>query len=264
MTWVIAASTIFGYGALYSDVQVTFCDGKTKDLVQKAYPISNFIAAGFAGSVYIGFMLLQSLSDFLRIPPDDIDRLAWDPLWVSNNWSPIAKSVFEQAPSIEKTLGSKLLMVGASTQEASGLGSKIYFTRFSSPDFRPGIMSRAIKLCSIGSGSGVLEYKHSIKPLFRLSSGILRAEIGQQGGWARQLGFSISWKLADRPHRGISRHVHIIIVRRGAIDVETNDEDIYKGDDPPIKIRMPVVAKSYEEFVGLAQSMGQDTAGAAC
>jgi hypothetical protein len=43
MTWVCAASTIYGYGALYSDVQVTFLDGQTADLVQKAYPLSNFI-----------------------------------------------------------------------------------------------------------------------------------------------------------------------------------------------------------------------------
>jgi len=57
MTWAAAASTIFGYGALYSDVQVTFRDGNTKDLLQKAYPVSNFIAAGFAGSVRIGFKL---------------------------------------------------------------------------------------------------------------------------------------------------------------------------------------------------------------
>ena len=59
---------MFGYGALYSDVQVTFPDGSTKDLLQKAYPLSNFIAAGFAGSVRIGFMLLDSLSQFLQLP----------------------------------------------------------------------------------------------------------------------------------------------------------------------------------------------------
>lgn len=39
MTWVCAASTIYGYGGLYSDVQVTFPDESTADLIQKAYPI---------------------------------------------------------------------------------------------------------------------------------------------------------------------------------------------------------------------------------
>ena len=142
MTWVCAASTIFGYGALYSDVQVTFADGQTKDLIQKAYPLSNFIVAGFAGSVQIGFGMLQSLSDLLRLPSEELATRAWDPVWVSVNWAPIAKSLFEHAPAIEKVAGSSILMVGASPDEPCALGSKIYFTRFASPDFRPGIMSR--------------------------------------------------------------------------------------------------------------------------
>jgi hypothetical protein len=264
MTWVIAASTIYGYGALYSDVQVTFRDGNTKDLLQKAYPLSNFIAAGFAGSVHIGFRLLQSLSDFLKLPSEALNQFAWDPLWVSANWATIAKSVFERAPTAERALGSKILMVGVSPDENCGLGAKVYFTRFATPDFQPGVMSRPIKLCSIGSGAGVAEYKRSIKPLFRLTSGILRAEVGQQGGWARQLGFSISRTLTDYPRRGISRHIHIIIIRRGSILIETNDENIYAGDAPRIEIRMPQVAQGYKEFLALAQSAGHDAAGAIC
>lgn len=88
MTWVVGVSTIFGYGALYSDIQVTYSGGGSTDVLQKAYPLSNFIAAGFAGSVRIGFMLLQSLSDFLRIPDDALSKLAWDPVWVVHNWAP--------------------------------------------------------------------------------------------------------------------------------------------------------------------------------
>lgn len=78
MTWVVAASTLYGYGALFSDVQVTFKDGHTEDILQKAHPISNFIAAGFAGSVRIGFMLLQSLHEALRLSDEDLATLAWD------------------------------------------------------------------------------------------------------------------------------------------------------------------------------------------
>jgi hypothetical protein len=264
MTWICAASTIFGYGALYSDVQVTFRDGGTRDLLQKAYPLSNFIAAGFAGSVHIGFMLLDSLHRFLHIPQGDLSRVAWDPVWVSRSWAPIAKSVFDQAPPMEKMLGSRVLMLGTSPTENSGLGSKVYFTRFCEPDFHPGIMARPIKFCGIGTGASVSEYKLRMKPLFRLTSNIHKAEIGQPGGWARQLGFSISRELADFPRTGISRHVHIIIVTRGSIIVETNDENIYRGEEPRIEIRMPRVARGYEEFRSLAASCGHDSAGASC
>lgn len=189
VTWVCAASTIFGYGALYSDVQVTFPDGHTKDLLQKAYPVGNFVAAGFAGSVRIGFRLLQSLSDFVALPPEDARIMAWEPAWVSGQWAPIAKSLFDREPSSEKSLGSRILVVGASPTEACGLGAKIYFTRFASPDFQPCLMSRAIKTCSIGSGAGISEYKQHLKPHFRLAAGIHRAEIGHQNGWLARLAF---------------------------------------------------------------------------
>jgi hypothetical protein len=54
MTWVIGASSIFDYGAMMSDVRVTFSNGRTLDLLQKAYPVGPYIVAGFAGSVRIG------------------------------------------------------------------------------------------------------------------------------------------------------------------------------------------------------------------
>jgi hypothetical protein len=264
MTWVCAASTIYGYGALYSDVQVTFPDGRTADLVQKAYPLSNFIAAGFAGSVRIGFTLLQSLSDGLSLPSKALETHAWEPKWVSQKWASIAKSVFDSAPEEEKVHPTQVLMLGMSPTENCGLGAKVYFTRFASPDFRPCIMSRAIKVCSIGTGARIKEYHRDLKPLFRLTSGILQGEVMNQGGWARALGFSISHRLGEFPRAGISRHLHILIVRRGSILVETSDENIYPPDGSCIEVRMPSVAQSYEQFLGLAESLGHNAAGAIC
>lgn len=264
MTWVVGASSIFGYGALYSDVQVSFVDGKTQDLLQKAYPLANFIAAGFAGSVRIGFMLLQSLADFTRMPEEAPDKLAWDPVWVSTNWSPIARSVFANAPAEEKERGSWILMVGVSPTQSCGLGARVFLTRFCAPLFRPEIMSRATMVCSIGSGAAVAEYKQTIKPLVRFMSGIHKAEIGQPGGWARALGFSISRALADHPHKGVSPHIHTLIVTRGRILVENNDENIYPPDGSVIHVQMPPVAQGYEAFRALARSAGHDAACARC
>src|SRR5712691_5232521 len=104
MTWVVGATNMFGYGALYSDVQVTFPDGTTKDLIQKAYPITNFIAAGFSGSVRVGFSLLQSLAECTLLADEALRTQAWDPVWVAGRWAPLARSVFESAPEVEKTL----------------------------------------------------------------------------------------------------------------------------------------------------------------
>ena len=264
MTWIVGVSSLFGYGAIFSDVQVTFGDGTTKDILQKAYSVGPYIGAGFAGSVLIGFNLLQSLANFLYLPDGAENSVAWDPLWVSNNWGPLAKKIFDSAPLVERKLGSRILIVGASPDQSIALGPKIYISRFSSPEFIPGIMAQPQKICSIGSGAGVAVYKHSIKPLFRLTSGILKAEIGQSNGWARAMGFSISHTLAEHPRDGISKYIHTVIVRRGSIVVENNDEKIHYPDGSIMEVRMPPVAQNYEDFLNLAKLSSNDASGAAC
>jgi hypothetical protein len=267
MTWICAASNILGDCALHSDVQVTFRDSTTKDLVQKAFPLTNSIAAGFAGSVRIGFSLLDSLSSFLQLAPeDDPDLVGWDPRWVSNHWAPIARSVFESADSTERRLGAHILMAAASPDENCGLGSKFYFTRFASPHFKPGIMAKPFSFCSIGSGSRVAEYHKTLRPLFRWSGHVstLQANVMNPHGWSRNLSFRISQRLANHPHLGISRHMHTIIIGRRLMIVENNDENIYRGDNPPIEIRMPPVATNYRDFTALAAANSVDAAEATC
>lgn len=264
MTWVVAASTIYGYGALYSDVQVTFRDGTTRDVLQKAYPVANFMAGGFAGSVKIGFMLLQSLIDQLTTPGESPDTYACHPVAAAFGWAPVARAVFASAESSERKLESRLLFVGASPFESQGLGAKIYFVRFASPTFEPQIMSRAIKICSIGTGAAVREYKHSIKPLFRLTSGLLKAEIGRPGGWGNQLGHSISHTLGENPRTGISRHLNTILVAPEGFRFGKTDQTIHFPDGRKVEHKMPVVAQNYGQFLAMAQTSGSEGAGAVC
>jgi hypothetical protein len=58
--------------------------------------------------------------------------------------------------------------------------------------------------------------------------------------------------------------MHTTIVARRLMIVENNDESIYRGDDPPIEIRMPPVAQTYPQFQALAASVGHKAAGAVC
>jgi hypothetical protein len=255
---------MFGYGALYSDVQVTFPDGTTKDLIQKAYPITNFIAAGFSGSVRVGFSLLQSLAECTLLPDDALKTQAWDPVWVAKRWAPVAKSVFESAPQVERTLGASMLLLGASPNENAGLGARMFLVRFASPDFRPGIMARFIMWCSIGTGAGVAEYKQRIKPHIRFVSGIHRAEIMNPNGWAQELVFSLTRSLREQPRPGISRHLHAVVVRRGQVSTWNNDEKIHYPDGSVEDVRMPPVAQNYEQFLQLAAAAGADGACATC
>lgn len=264
MTWVIAASTVYGYGCLYSDVQVTFRDGNTRDVVQKAYPIANSIAAGFAGSVKIGFMEIQSLTDHLLALSGNDGTYLWDPVLAARSWAPVAQTVFNAAERSEQRLGCRLLLVGASPTERRGLGAKIYFIRFSSPEFQPQIMSQPIKMCGIGTGAAVLEYKHSIKPLFRLTSGLLKAEIGNPGGWGNHLGHSISRKIGGSPRAGISRHLNIILIAKEGFRFGTTDQVDHNRDGSRTEYKMPMLARSYGEFLKMSAAVGSDGAGAVC
>ena len=264
MTWVVGATSMWGYGALYSDVQVTYPDGTTKDLIQKAYPITNFIAAGFAGSVRIGFTLLQSLAECTLLPDDVLRTQAWDPLWVARRWSPIAKSVFDSAPGMEKALGARMLIVGASPTEDAGAGARMFLVRFASPEFRPGIMARFVMSCSIGSGAEIAEYKERLKPHIRFASGIHRAEIMNPNGWAQELAFSLTRSLRKSPRSGISKHLHAVVVRRGQMSTWNNDEKIHYPDGSVEEVRMPPVAQSYEHFLQLSSAAGADAVCATC
>ena len=76
MTWIVGAAAMAGYAVGISDVRVTFADGRESDCLQKLYPMSRFIAAGFAGSVRIGFAMLDALADLLRDLPGGS---AWHP-----------------------------------------------------------------------------------------------------------------------------------------------------------------------------------------
>jgi hypothetical protein len=144
MTWVIGASSIFDYGAMLSDVRVTFSDGSQRDLVQKAYPVGQYIVAGFAGSIRIGFQMLESLTKFLIVPPEAPQPGAWEPEWVAQHWKPIAFQIFATADTLEQSLRCQILLVGISNKidpevAANPRAEKMpraCIVRFSVPGFR--------------------------------------------------------------------------------------------------------------------------------
>jgi hypothetical protein len=260
MTWVIGASSLFGYGVTLSDVRVTFSNGKTAELLKKAHPVGPFIVAGFAGSILIGFQLLESLRKFLILPSEVRDQnMAWQPQRVAHQWSPEARQIFADAPLGERRLHSQFLIVGISPDEDLGAPEfrRVYIIRFSDPDFKPGFMRRAFTVAHIGSGGGVGLYKRAFRDHFRIGASSLRTEMIGPAGWATMLGHTVNLVAAEHPVRSVSRHVHILICRLGAIIEGNNDERIFSPDDSePIEFKMPDVATSYGEFVSKCRGCG--------
>ncbi|MBD3669278.1 MAG: hypothetical protein HUJ29_00765 [Gammaproteobacteria bacterium] len=267
MTWIIGASSLFGNGVVISDIQVTFSNGKTRDILQKAYPLGNFIVGGFAGSVLIGFNLLESMRQFLALPEDIAQKHAWNPTIVAQNWSPIAKQIYDASPEQEKKLGSQFLIVGISPQEHTGVPSiaRVFIIRFSWPDFKPGIMNKPLSVCSIGSGAGVDKYKKALKGFFDIRSSSIQFEGHGFGVWAEMISHSLGTVIRDNPKKGISKHHNIFVFNRSQLIETNNDETIYPPDDAePIEIKMPDIAKSYEEFIRMTQSRGYRSECAIC
>lgn len=256
MTWIVAGTSIFGNIGLFSDIQVTFSDGSTKDMLQKAFPISNFVAAGFAGSVKIGYQLIENLKRYLFIPNENIRKFAWEPNIVLPKWGHNAKFIFDNSDECERTLGSQILVAAVSPNENNGPIPIVYIYKFSWPHFTPIVHVGNLKHDSIGSGANVEYYQRNISSMLDLKNGMVSAEIGKSGGWVMEFGFGITRALRGYPIQGVSQHIHMILVSRGSIKVAKNDERIFNGDDPPILIKMPNVAESYHDFLQIANTSG--------
>jgi hypothetical protein len=268
MTWIIGASSLFGYGVMLSDIRVRFSSGRTADILKKAYPVGPFIVAGFAGSVLIGFKLLESLREYLIPPPEAIRQNgSWKPQWVGENWGPIAKELFDASPAREKRLGSQILLVGVSPDEDIGAPEfrRVYIIRFSNPGFNPGFMRKAFTVCHIGSGGGVDRYKKAIRQHFRLDASSLKWELGGPAGWARMLGQTVDFVAGKHPVDGVSPHVHVVVCRLGGFLEENNNRTSYPSDgSSPIEFKMPDVATSHGEFLRRCQAIGTGAEGAIC
>lgn len=266
MTWAIGACNVLGaYAAMVSDVQVTFSDGRTADLVRKAYPVGPYIVGAFAGSVYIGFALLQSISDYLRLPPDAPANSCWEPNVVAVHWAPIARKIFETAPKNQRDLGAQFLLVGPHPTE-DGIPTRAipYLCKLSSPVFEPEITRNGNSAISIGSGAVVTKYRDGIREVMDPQSGLLQAEVGPPGGWGRLLGFAVNRLLTWHPVSGISQHVHIHVAHRGGFHIQNSDMKEYPRDGLVREIRMPPVAENYEQLLEMAENLKATAVTAIC
>src|SRR5437764_136750 len=109
MTWIVGTAPPFGWAVGLSDIRVTLSNDSELDCLQKIYPVGRFIAAGFAGSVAIGFAMIQRLAELLYNPDE---RSAWIPSEVAKWWQHDAQEVFNSFDDSEKDCGSQFILLG--------------------------------------------------------------------------------------------------------------------------------------------------------
>lgn len=291
MTWIVGMEGL-GYGIGVSDIRVTLANGTERDCVQKIYNVGRFIAAGFAGSVRIGFAMIDRLTELLY---SEDPSGAWDPLAVAEWWPQDARDVFNAFSNPEQDLGCHLMLIGAHPTENNGSSPwpRNYIHIFRSPQFKATAVPPP-QVGAIGCGTQFAPCQAVVDSLstdhdFRFS--LLQGETGCSGGMATLLAFRLTLLLQNSRPSGISSHLHCCWVYRGKIVIapmnyaargrwstfstgveaaEKAVREMEAGGEKALKspgmeyFTMPPVAKSLRDLDRILSATGLSSAGAAC
>jgi hypothetical protein len=222
MTWIVGMPTLWGYSFAVSDIRVTLGDRSERDCLQKIYPISQCIALGFAGSVFIGFKMVEAMKHWLK---NDAPDCAWILLETLELWPEIARDIFAASPPEEQAEHCHLMVLSADPNATNGMGPVTYAHILRSPDFEP-VQIGTHKVAGIGSGNFIDEYKRSLDGLsddHGQNFSMMQMEAGMPGGMGSNLGLRITNLVKSTNPSGISSHLHYCWVYLGRTVIKTND-----------------------------------------
>jgi hypothetical protein len=268
---------MFGYGFGISDIRVTLGNGTEVDCLQKIYPVARWVAAGFSGSVQIGFALVDSLGRWGNAIEEPY---AMVPAVLAREWPALARKVFARFPENERQATANILLISTDPQEDNGNPNwpRSYVHIFRSPDFEP----EAVKVHQMGSIGVGSVYQKCRSVISEFSESLerrmfhIQASVGSQGGMGTSIGHDLTTLLMRTRPEGISSHLHYCWVYRGQIIIETNNR-IIKGrwtiaplghtqdesddrdvalDEGAIVFRMPSVATTWDELVHILRDRG--------
>lgn len=251
MTWVIGRAGPFGYAVGLSDIRVTLHDGTEVDCLQKIYRVGSNMVLGFAGSVQIGFKIVEELSAGLLVTES---KYPLDPFIISKYLYVGTQNIFNSFSQEIRGGGCHLMLLSAHPKENDGVApwARCYVHRFYAPDFQP-VVSRHAEIVSIGSGKKIADYSSILRSQEK-DFDMFKLEVGMKGGAALGLMVSISSAIKKMPKRGISTHLHICIVGRNEVKVGKNDITGHEHSEDDFL--MPPVAQSWNELVEILRSKG--------
>jgi hypothetical protein len=261
MTWIIGKPTKYGHGLLISDIAVTYANKHVENCLQKVYVVGNCIAAGFSGSVELGFRLVQDLQYFLSSAPEST---MWQPEDASLKWHRRARRIFKESSQELQILKSEILLVGVSpsTNSAPTLFPTIYAIALRSPDFNPEFSTK--EAISIGSGSHVKEYMKRLSEV-DYSKDTFAFEFEFK---TKQLGIVHADRIAriiqSNPQSGISEDLNICIVKTGEISISFTESYEMEDSDSLTKHNSPKLYKSWEELVKHSQNLSLEAGISTC
>jgi hypothetical protein len=210
---------MFGYGALISDVRVSWPDGRTLDILQKTYSVGPWMSAGFSGSVVFGF---QTIRDMQRNWQNAPEGQSWAPEIAAWRWHRRARTAWNRAPEEVRAIPSSVMLVGVSPFLPTGSPwPPVRCLRMRSPEFVP---ERTVGPAwrSIGSGASAslaeefANARWNSETIFQYAQG----ERGRPGGMAFAMATSVALHLDRHPIASVSDQLVIRKVWAGRQDTE--------------------------------------------
>jgi hypothetical protein len=255
MTWVIGMPGFLTRGVIVSDVRVSLVNSRTGrvvreiDAVQKIHPVADNMVLGFAGSVELGFALVDDLRRFNQWVPDG--HLA-STAWTAWHWARRVRFIWGRLPPQARQLGCELLLVGALPSQGPFVQSSAFVLRSPRFEFEV-IQSRTAR--SIGSGAHVAEYAAELEQFGEEWFNLAQADVmvGPLGPLV-PMGLFLAQAIRQREADGVSPHLHLCSVRPMEIQLGTNDMQGF--GDGAFDLAMPQVATSWPEYLALAHDQG--------
>jgi hypothetical protein len=240
MTWALGLPTIFGYSGAIADVRVTCSDGTEHDCLQKIYRLGSEVAMSFAGSVKIGFAMLNHVQNTLAYntqcesqTPGPGQLRLWDGREIAK-WLPEeAKRVWALATEAEKVGHCHLMLLSglpdAIEDEGKTRRSQCSVFIFRSPDFAAEDVPHG-KIGAIGCGTGVAACQALVQQLNSGHEGYFnsqRFEAGMPGGMLSNIGMSATRILEEHQPRGISPYLTFCWAYPQRVMIKVNNHTKY-------------------------------------
>lgn len=244
MTWIVGTVPPFGYSILVSDVRVSWGDGTERDCLQKIHKVGDDFLCGFAGSVKIGFALLNALAEQL---PSKQHR---PPPVLAHDWIPtLARRIFQAAPAEEKKLGCQLIIAAAHPTENLGdvPWSRTYVWTFSQRNHFEPEACGADDAVGIGSGSDVSTYTTALHDA-RRAPFFLQLIMHGEGAQAEYIANTMHQSALKNPKAGVSSFYQMGIVTRGQARLGDYGYTRLEADGTKREVRVPSVAQTYKTF----------------
>jgi hypothetical protein len=243
MTWIVGTVPPFGYSILVSDIRVSWADGTERDCLQKIHKVGHDLLCGFAGSVRIGFGLLNALS--IQLPR----KQRRTPSVLVHDWIPsLARRVFRAAPESELKLGCQFIIAAAHPTENLGAAPwpRTYIWTFSYPDFSPQKCGPDAAV-GIGSGSVVSAYAAALREA-RSNVSFLKLITHGEDAQVQYLARTMRESVLKNPKAGVSPFFQMGIVTRGRTLLGDYGHTRFERDGTTNRVRAPPTAQTYKAF----------------